>query len=91
MSSEHSRLTSSPCFQFVVIRTKFDSVNGRKVNVSGTMEDLQGETLAMAQAMFVEPSYAKYLSNSGVAAALGRRPEILDTAGRLKDEKKVDA
>ena len=42
-------------------------------------------------AMFVEPSYAKYLSNSGVAAALGRRPEILDTAGRLKDEKKVDA
>ncbi|KAH8082289.1 HotDog domain-containing protein [Filobasidium floriforme] len=77
--------------QFVVIRTKFDSVNGRKVNVSGTMEDLQGETLAMAQAMFVEPSYAKYLSNSGVAAALGRRPEILDTAGRLKDEKKIDA
>jgi hypothetical protein len=42
----------------------------------------------LRSAMFVEPSYAKYLSNSGVAAALGRRPEILDTAGRLKDEKK---
>jgi hypothetical protein len=40
--------------------------------------------------MFVEPSYAKYLSNSGVAAALGKRPEILDTAGRLKDETKEE-
>lgn len=77
--------------QFVVIRTKLDSVQGRKVNVSGVMEDLQGQALATASAMFVEPSYAKYLSNSGVAKALGKRPEILDTGGRLKDERKIPA
>lgn len=34
--------------QFVIVRTKLDSVNGRKVNVSGTMETLEGEKVAEA-------------------------------------------
>ena len=46
--SRHRKLIRSFGIQFVVIRTKFDNVNGRKVNVSGTMEDLDGEVLAMA-------------------------------------------
>lgn len=66
--------------QFIVVRTELDSVAGRKVNVSGSIESLDGEILATAQALFVEPKYAQYLKNSGVAAALGERPRprILD-------------
>ncbi|KAI5452162.1 hypothetical protein NCC49_001100 [Naganishia albida] len=66
--------------QFIVVRTELDSVAGRKVNVSGSIESLDGEILATAQALFVEPKYAQYLKNSGVSAALGERPRprILD-------------
>ncbi|KAJ9098666.1 hypothetical protein QFC21_004314 [Naganishia friedmannii] len=66
--------------QFIVVRTELDAVAGRKVNVSGSIESLDGEILATAQALFVEPKYAEYLKNSGVAAALGERPRprILD-------------
>ncbi|KAI9636278.1 HotDog domain-containing protein [Dioszegia hungarica] len=58
--------------QFVVVRTKLDSVNGRKVMVSGTMETLEGEKIAEATALFVEPKWANFLQSSGVTAALGR-------------------
>jgi hypothetical protein len=34
--------------QFVILRTKLDTVNGRKVTVSGTMETLEGEKVADA-------------------------------------------
>jgi acyl-CoA thioesterase FadM len=34
--------------QFVIVRTKLEHVNGRKVNVSGTMETLEGEKVADA-------------------------------------------
>jgi hypothetical protein len=34
--------------QFVIVRTKLESVQGRKVKVSGTMETLDGEVVADA-------------------------------------------
>ena len=36
-------------FQFIVIRTKIDEKNGRKVKVSGVIEDLDGKVLAEAK------------------------------------------
>lgn len=40
----------SPCMadQFIVVRTKLESKQGRKVYVSGTMETLDGERIAEA-------------------------------------------
>ena len=35
--------------QFVIVRTKLDSVKGRKATVSGTMETLDGEKVAEAR------------------------------------------
>jgi hypothetical protein len=35
--------------QFIIVRTKLDKKNGRKVNVSGSMETLEGQKLAEAQ------------------------------------------
>ncbi|KAL1407318.1 hypothetical protein Q8F55_006740 [Vanrija albida] len=63
----------SPCMadQFVVVRTKLDDKNGRKIRVSGTMETLDGERIADAHALFVEPKWAQFLQSSGVTEALG--------------------
>ena len=47
-SSERARGHRADSSQFVVVRTKLDSVNGRKVMVSGTMETLEGEKIAEA-------------------------------------------
>jgi len=35
--------------QFVIVRTKLVNINGRKANVSGTMETLDGEIVAQAK------------------------------------------
>lgn len=35
--------------QFVIVRTKLDSIKGRKAVVSGTMETLDGEKVAEAK------------------------------------------
>jgi hypothetical protein len=35
--------------KFIVVRTELDSIAGRKVNVSGSIESLDGEILATAQ------------------------------------------
>lgn len=63
----------SPCMadQFVVVRTKLDSQKGRKVNVSGRMETLDGQEIANANALFIEPKWAQFLESSGVTEALG--------------------
>ncbi|GFZ47858.1 hypothetical protein JCM24511_05605 [Saitozyma sp. JCM 24511] len=63
-----------PCMadQFVMVRTKLESVQGRKVKVSGTMETLDGEVVADATGLFVEPKWAQFLQSSGVTEALGR-------------------
>lgn len=41
----------SPCMadQFVVVRTELEKKNGRKVVVKGSMETLEGETIAEAR------------------------------------------
>lgn len=41
----------SPCMadQFVIVRTKLDDKQGRKIRVSGTMETLDGERIADAK------------------------------------------
>ncbi|KAK4684025.1 hypothetical protein P7C73_g6183, partial [Tremellales sp. Uapishka_1] len=64
----------SPCMadQFVVVRTKLLEKKGRKVTVSGTMETLDGELLAEASALFIEPKWAQFLQSSGVTEALGK-------------------
>lgn len=58
--------------QFVIVRTKLESLRGRKVNVSGTMETLDGQRLCEANALFVEPKWAQYLQSSGVTEAMGK-------------------
>ncbi|KIM25034.1 hypothetical protein M408DRAFT_34021, partial [Serendipita vermifera MAFF 305830] len=47
--------------QFVVLNSKVDRVEGRKVFVSGQIEDLEGTVLAKAEALFVQPKYAHLL------------------------------
>lgn len=63
----------SPCMadQFVVVKTRLDQKKGRKVVVSGSMETLDGELIADAKAIFVEPKWAQFLQSSGVTDALG--------------------
>ncbi|ORX33970.1 HotDog domain-containing protein [Kockovaella imperatae] len=64
----------SPCMadQFVVLRTKLDKMDGRKVWVSGSMETLDGIVVAEASALFIEPKWAQFLESSGVTEAMGR-------------------
>ncbi|WVR09733.1 hypothetical protein IAU60_006809 [Kwoniella sp. DSM 27419] len=64
----------SPCMadQFVVVRTKLDSLKGRKCVVSATMETLGGERVADATGLFIEPKWAQFLQSSGVTEAMGR-------------------
>ncbi|KAG9313604.1 HotDog domain-containing protein [Chiua virens] len=57
--------------QFIVIKVRLEEKNGRKVNVSGRVEDLKGNLLVEANAMFVQPKYSKMLSNSIVKKAMG--------------------
>jgi len=65
--------------QFVVLKLKVDKTEGRKVFVSGKMEDLEGNLLVTAEyvlsstwkepfltvirALFVQPKYAHVLKN----------------------------
>ncbi|ORY21291.1 mitochondrion protein [Naematelia encephala] len=79
----------APCQadQFVIVRTKIENVNGRKAMVSGTMETLDGDKVAEAKALFVEPKWAQFLQSSGVTEALGRpmpspqkSPAIMDAS-----------
>ncbi|CAD6888192.1 unnamed protein product [Tilletia controversa] len=47
--------------QFVCTRSKITELKGRKAFVEGQIEDMDGNVLAKARALFVEPSYAKLL------------------------------
>jgi acyl-coenzyme A thioesterase PaaI-like protein len=57
--------------QFIVIKVRLDEKNGRKVTVSGRVEDLKGNLLVEANALFVQPKYSKMLSNSVIKKAMG--------------------
>ncbi|KAK4055419.1 hypothetical protein OIO90_003257 [Microbotryomycetes sp. JL221] len=56
--------------QFIVIKTELVDVKGRKAWVKGHIEDLDGQTLVEAKALFVEPKMARFLDNSSVREAL---------------------
>lgn len=56
--------------QFLVIRTELTEQRGRKAWVRGKVEDLDGQTLVEAEALFVEPRMAQFLSSSSVREAL---------------------
>ncbi|KAJ7654297.1 HotDog domain-containing protein [Mycena rosella] len=60
--------------QFVVMKTELVSLNGRKAVVSGRVEDLDGTVLVEAEALFVQPRYAKLLNSSRIREAIGERP-----------------
>ncbi|GAA96191.1 uncharacterized protein L969DRAFT_84053 [Mixia osmundae IAM 14324] len=62
----------SPVFadQFVVVRVNSDKIDGRKSWASGSIEDLNGKRLVDAEALFIEPRMAKFLSNSAVREIL---------------------
>lgn len=50
--------------QIIVVRTRRVDAKGRKATVEGSIEDLQGNTLVQAKAIFVEPKFAKFLDTS---------------------------
>ncbi|KAF9517449.1 hypothetical protein BS47DRAFT_1326160 [Hydnum rufescens UP504] len=58
--------------QFLKITTQLIEQKGRKVVVSGRVEDLGGKVLVDATSTFVEPRYAGMLKNPAIDAALGR-------------------
>ncbi|KAF6741933.1 mitochondrial protein [Ephemerocybe angulata] len=60
--------------QFVVIKTKIGEVKGRKAHVSGRVEALDGTLLVEANAMFVQPRYAKLLHSAQLRQAMGEPP-----------------
>ncbi|KAI0755971.1 hypothetical protein BC629DRAFT_1598342 [Irpex lacteus] len=59
-------------YQFVVIKTFVDEQAGRKVWVSGRIEDIEEKVLVEAQSLFVQPHYAKILSAQRVHRHLDR-------------------
>ncbi|KAJ6548208.1 HotDog domain-containing protein [Mycena vulgaris] len=72
--------------QFVVIKTELVSLNGRKVVVSGRVEDLQGTVLVEAEALFIQPRYAKLLSSASVRQHMGeplKEPVLLAEGTKL--------
>ncbi|KAI0761031.1 HotDog domain-containing protein [Trametes elegans] len=57
--------------QFIVLKIKLDEAQGRKARVHGTIEDVQGNVLVEASALFVQPRYAKLLNSTAVRHMLG--------------------
>ncbi|KLO09779.1 Thioesterase/thiol ester dehydrase-isomerase [Schizopora paradoxa] len=57
--------------QFVVLRTKIVTLEGRKAQVEGRLEDLDGNLLATAKALFIQPKYAKLLNKTAIRQAMG--------------------
>nr|GAT49606.1 predicted protein [Mycena chlorophos] len=62
--------------QFVVIRTALTSQSGRKALVKGTVEALDGTVLVEADAVFVQPRYARLLNTDAVRKSMGEPPSV---------------
>ncbi|KAI0029605.1 HotDog domain-containing protein, partial [Vararia minispora EC-137] len=58
--------------QFIVIKTKLDELKGRKVRVSGTVEDVNGTVLVDANALIIEPRYASLVNSTLIREVLGQ-------------------
>jgi hypothetical protein len=63
--------------QWIVIKTRLVEAKGRKAQVIGTVEDINGTKLVDARGTFVQPKYAKLLllNNRVIKKAMGERPE----------------
>ncbi|KAF9652494.1 Thioesterase/thiol ester dehydrase-isomerase [Thelephora ganbajun] len=62
--------------QFVVIKCKLESQEGRKAVVSSRVEDMQGNVLIEASSIFIEPKYANSLkATSSVGVLVGTKVE----------------
>ncbi|KAJ7106875.1 HotDog domain-containing protein [Mycena crocata] len=57
--------------QFVVLKTQLVEVKGRKAVISGRVEDLDGTLLVDAQALFIQPRYAKQLNSPQLWQQIG--------------------
>ncbi|KAG7442807.1 Thioesterase/thiol ester dehydrase-isomerase, partial [Guyanagaster necrorhizus] len=57
--------------QFVVIKTSLQELQGRKITVTGRIEDLEGKVLVEASALFVQPKYSGMLNKRPLHEALG--------------------
>ncbi|KAJ7494213.1 HotDog domain-containing protein [Mycena galericulata] len=61
--------------QFILIKTSLVELKGRKVTVSGRVEDLKGTVLVEADALFIQPRYAKLLNKNLIRHQMGVPPE----------------
>ncbi|THH10436.1 hypothetical protein EW145_g1331 [Phellinidium pouzarii] len=62
--------------QFVVIRCRLSELKGRKAFVEGSVEGMDGNILATAKALFIQPKYAKLLNTKLIRRALGEPPVV---------------
>jgi len=76
--------------QFIVIKTKIGDVKRRKAHVVGRVEDLQGTLLVEAEAMFVQPRYAKLLNTAAIRQVMGEPPKG-DAPVHLADGENLNA
>jgi len=60
--------------QFVVMKIRLLEAKGRKVRVTGTVEDLDGNVLIDASGLFVQPTYARLLNKNAVLERMGSQP-----------------
>ncbi|KAJ7434860.1 HotDog domain-containing protein [Mycena latifolia] len=60
--------------QFIVIKTQLVDVKGRKAVVKGRVEDAEGTLLVEADALFVQPRYAKLLKPGLIRQTMGAPP-----------------
>jgi len=61
--------------QFLVIKTHLVESKGRKSKVAGRIEDMQGNVLVEAEALFIQPKYAKLLNKQQMKGLLGEPEE----------------
>jgi len=57
--------------QFIVLKTRLVELKGRKATVTGRVEDLEGTLLVDADALFIQPRYAKLLDPKLIRQNLG--------------------
>ncbi|KAF8209508.1 HotDog domain-containing protein [Mycena galopus ATCC 62051] len=57
--------------QFVIMKTELVEVKGRKAVAAGRVETLDGTLLVEADALFIQPRYAKLLSSSVIRKHMG--------------------
>jgi acyl-coenzyme A thioesterase PaaI-like protein len=75
--------------QFIVTKTKLQELKGRKSVVIGRIEDLDGNLLVDASALFVEPKYAKLLNPTKIEQMLGKKVDEPPKPAKVPQEAAV--